>query len=286
MAKQKDMQLLPSGGVLAVALVAAVAAAVLVNLYIGRARADYDLNSKVFIQVKSDTIPQGTIMQSNFFRDVRLPNQALVDGDFTAALTWDQMVNVEKKQARRTFYKGEFLLANDITIGATSLTDILKLKPGQTLVSIPVSADTNFGRLLQPGVFVSVSGGFNVDPNPKMVKIDIKEVIPCVQIKAIDGSLDAVTDSKARSIKTIQVVVRNEIKNNQAMQLQAIIQELRPTKAFSIAIMPQPEQVTDDCVINPAVLTLVRNRAAEAEAKADAATKASASNASSMFPQP
>ena len=46
MAKSKDASWLPSGGVLVAALVCAVVAAILVNIYIGYAKSAYELGAK------------------------------------------------------------------------------------------------------------------------------------------------------------------------------------------------------------------------------------------------
>ena len=48
MASSKEMQWIPSGGVLAVAIGAALVAAILVNVYIGHVRSQYEEGSRQF----------------------------------------------------------------------------------------------------------------------------------------------------------------------------------------------------------------------------------------------
>jgi len=181
------------------------------------------------------------------------------DGNFEGLLPKDQKVHAtgEGKKAPRFLAKGEFLLASDWTGNVKTVDEIIKPKPSQVIFSLPVTPDTNFGKLLQPGTFVTVSGGFGSDTRSKAMS-NAMEVIPCIQVRAIDGSFEAIGD-KPRAIKTVQIVVSRE----QALQLQRIRTELRPTQFFTVEPVGQPEKVTDDPVITKEVLQLIKVRDAQ-----------------------
>jgi hypothetical protein len=194
-------------------------------------------------------------MQESFVDKVRLPAQLLKDGNFTGMMEWEARHTIAQKRSPRRLAKGEFILTNEWLSNSKSVEEAFNLRPGYVVCSLPVSPDVMFGKIFQPGVFVSVKGTFNVSTT-KTPQLEPRDIIQCVQARAIDGSFDAAGD-KPRVVKTIEIIVKKE----QSLQLKAIGLALQPTKSFSIEIVGQPERPMEDCVIEPDVLKLIASKA-------------------------
>ena len=72
MGKTTETQWIPSGGVLAVAIVAALVAAILVNVYVGYARSAYESGSVWYLQIKRE-VPKGDPIQESNLTSVQIP---------------------------------------------------------------------------------------------------------------------------------------------------------------------------------------------------------------------
>jgi hypothetical protein len=205
MGKSKEVQLIPSGGVLIVALIAAILAAILVNVYISGVKSGYTTGSKTLVQVTKD-IPLGTVVNDADLKEVVVPPQLLKDGLFaTAVERKDALTEIVKKPAPRNYWKGEFLFYGDTNpaIGR----GIFQPSKGHQMADIPVATS---GRLIQSGTYVSISGDFNIDPDPKKQSIKFLTVIPCVKIAYIDGDVSGAV-AKGKTVESIQFVVKDEL---------------------------------------------------------------------------
>jgi len=249
----KDLQLIPSGGVLVVAAASAVVAAILVNVYISSVRSAYEAGSKELVQVVKD-IPPGDIMQESLLRKVRVPAQFLKEGDFSTAMEPKELGNVLRKQAPRLLSKGEFLLAGDWIRGMQE--NYLKFVPqGRKLLDIHISSENANNKLLQPGAFVTIYGDFDyAPPGSKQPRVEVKTVITSAQVKMVDGDMNPRYD-RQRSAEFIQIIV----KEAQATDM-LNIKNCLVSHRFLINIAAQPEGDVLDPVINPEVLNYVRTR--------------------------
>jgi hypothetical protein len=216
MAKSKDMQLIPTGGVLVVALVAAVAAAVLVNWYIAAARSDYTANGKICMQVVKD-IPKDTVITSSDIEPVMIPRQLQKEGRFATAITEDRAkAEIIGQKASRNFYKGEFFFFFDAHPAA------LEAPPppvGYVQVDIPVGSDMAASKNLHPGSFVKISASFDTTPvgeksTAQRAITPPVTVFRSVKVVSIDGETGtpASTGGNARrTISFIQIFLKEAV---------------------------------------------------------------------------
>jgi len=80
MAKAKENPWIPSGGVLIVAVVAAIVAAVLLNVYIGLIEAPYEVTVP-FLVLKKD-VPKGEALEEGHLAVVEIPEPLLRNNAF------------------------------------------------------------------------------------------------------------------------------------------------------------------------------------------------------------
>jgi Flp pilus assembly protein CpaB len=257
MAPSKEMQWIPSGGVLAVAIGAALVAAILVNVYIGHVRSQYEDGSKQFYQLKN-RVDKGSPIQKNNLDTVPIPRKLEPKFKMAAQDDADGRLLIDRK-APRNMAAGEFLWFYEFKEeGAGEITHIPK---GYELVPIPISADNPFGQQLQPGGYVNIRGEFEVGSDPKKSEVKVMTVMENVQVKALGGSAEPVAQ-RARTYDTIQIMVRS----SQAKQLLEI-QRFLKTKRFALGVTSQPEGTAVEPEISKEVLNLIEKpRAAAAPA--------------------
>jgi len=247
MAPSKEMQWIPSGGVLAVAIGAALVAAILVNVYIGHVRSQYEDGSKQFFQLK-DRVDKGSPIQERNLTLVRIPR--LLEPAFEKVAQNDSGGRLLiGRKAPRNMAPGEFLLFYEFKEeGAGEITHIPK---GYELVTIPINTDNPFGQQLQPGGYVNIRGEFEVGSDPKKSEVRVMTVMENVQVKALGGSAEPVAQ-RARTYDNIQIMVRS----SQAKQLLEI-QRFLKTKRFALGVTSQPDSAAVEPEISKEVLNLI-----------------------------
>ena len=251
MAKRKENQWIPSGGVLAVAVIAAIVAAVLVNVYLGYVRSGYERGSQAFLQLKRD-VAKGKPIEAADLEAVRIPKPLLDSGAFGKAVkVEDRDSLVIKKKTRRKMYQGEFLFYHDF-LSDTGVTALEPPPQGFEMLTIEIKPEP----LLQPGSYITIRGRFDTDADPKKERIEILDVLFNVQVKAIGGSADVVEENKKAS-GTIQVVLRQSM----AKQLQQV-KEIMASKSFIVSMTGSPTGAgANEPKFDPAVLALIEKKA-------------------------
>jgi hypothetical protein len=223
---KKQNPWIPSGGVLIVAVICAIVAAVLVTLYTGHVRGRYELGSQVFLQLRSN-VPAGKPFQTSDLEYQRIPKPLLDGGAFAKAIKAEDATSiVVGKKARRAMYKGEFLYYFDFvsTDERPALEDV---PAGYEMITIPVEPE----RLLQPGLYVTIRGEYDLNPDPKADDIQPVDVIYNVQVKAIGGSTESM-DTTKRPPDNVQIMLRQ----SQVKQLLQLQGKLVGKKQFSLAV--------------------------------------------------
>lgn len=226
MARRKDNPWLPSGGVLVVAVIAAVLAGILLNVYVGYIKEAYAADSVMFLQMKRD-IAKGKPIESDAIAAFRVPKPMLESfSKVVKAKDADSLVIGMK--ARRDMLQGEFLQYMDFL--SASGTGLNPIRAGYERMTIFIRPEP----LLQPGAFIAIRGYFDTNPDPKKEDIEILDVLNNVQVKAIGGSAETV-ETKRRSADNIQI----EIRTTQVTQLLQISKELAD-KHFLVSLSPSP----------------------------------------------
>jgi len=229
MAKSKDMQWLPSGGVLVVAIGAGLVAAILVNVYSSVVRSEYEEGARPVLQV-AEEVEKDTPLQPRHLKTVMLP-KPFVSAMKEAIEEKDKDSTVLGKKAPRHMYPGEFLSYADFNPPPPRPEDIPR---GFSLITIPLTGDTP-GAQLRPGSYVAVYGDFNLSGDPRRPDIRVMRVIDNVRVKLIQGSAEALTE-KSHAYSNISIQVRKE----QALQLLQI-QKALTSKSFHITLAHRPE---------------------------------------------
>jgi len=232
MARRKDNPWLPSGGVLVVAVIAAVLAGILLNVYVGYIKDGYAAGSVTFLQMKRD-IAKGKPIESGDVAPFRVP-KPMLEYFSKVVKAKDADGLIIGKKARRTMFQGEFLQYMDFLPGSGK--GLEKIRAGYERMTIFIQPEP----LLQPGAFITIRGYFDTNPDPKKEDIEILDVLNNVQVKAIGGSAETV-ESKRRSADNIQI----EIRTTQVTQLLQISKELAD-KHFLVSLSPTPTGVAGE----------------------------------------
>jgi hypothetical protein len=251
MAKASESQWIPSGGVLAVAVVAGLLAAILVNVYLGYVKGQYEEGSRAYYVLKED-VPLGQPLQQRSLVPQFIPKPMVrAFEDAKAIEANEKAVKIVNMKAPRDLKKGTFLWWPDWVIEEGSRE--MKIPKGCEKITIRVDPGGSLGQQLQPGAYVNVRGLFDKSSDPRNPIIDTMDVIKNVQVRGINGSTTAVTGMGG--ISNIQIIVPS----TQARQLLGI-QEMLKTKHFAIGEVADPESTAFEPVIEKEVLALM-NRA-------------------------
>jgi hypothetical protein len=233
MAQSKEMQWIPSGGVLAVAIGAALVAAILVNVYIGRVRSQYEVGSKQFFQLR-DPVAKGNPIQKNNL--VRVPIPRILEPAFKRAAEDDDNGRLLiGRKAPRDMSPGEFLWYNEFKEEGAGKIRIIR--PGYELITIPIAPDNPLGQQLEVGAYVNIFGEFDIGSDPKKPQIEIKKVMENVQVKALGGSAESVTQTR-RTYDNIQIEVQ-PLQAKQLFQIQMNL--LKGSRRFTLTLAGQGE---------------------------------------------
>jgi Flp pilus assembly protein CpaB len=229
MAKPSAMQWIPSGGVLAAAIGCGLLAAILINVYAGSIKAQYEDGAQPFLQVTED-VPAGTQIQERNLRPLKIPKPLLPA--FAQAVTADDRgrMTVVGRKAPKPLKKDTFLWFPDFI--ESDITRITIIPPGKEMITIRIDPNVSLGPQLQPGSYVNVRGLFNIGSDPRNPVFKSYDVLNSVQVRAIGGSTSA--PERNRSYDTIQIV----IPSSQA-RLMPEIQKLVQTGTFTVTLAPE-----------------------------------------------
>jgi hypothetical protein len=250
MAKSTDTQWIPSGSVLAVAIAAALVAAILVNIYIGYVKSDYEAGGKEFYQLRERVSKGDKILPRNVNK-ITIP-EVLVKAFTSAGIVSADAsaTTVINEKAPRDMAAGEFLFWSDFK--KTESLDI-PLRRGYELMTIRVSPDSDMGLMLQVGGYINIRGRFDLSSDPKNPNIEPLYVMKNVQVKSINGSREPRSE-KSRTPDTIQI----EIPGTQVKQMDSV-QILLKSKGFLINAVAQPD-VTSEPTFEPDILAYLRRQ--------------------------
>jgi pilus assembly protein CpaB len=149
-------------GALTLAIILAVAAALLVILYVKGYQSDVNSqNDEVSVLVANQTIPQLTpgnqVVEATMYRESTVPKSSLVDGAVTDP---DQLKGLV---ARNDVYPGEQLTTNQFVKSDTNSVAV-NLKSNQRAIDFPAEPGQGLVGRLQVGDHVDVVASFEVVP--------------------------------------------------------------------------------------------------------------------------
>jgi Flp pilus assembly protein CpaB len=148
-------------GTIALAVLAALAAGILVLIYVNRYRSSVRATSAaVTVLVAKSTIPKGTpgraLASGSLFTVATVRESQLRDGAFS------DPSNLIGRAASRDIYQGQQLTSADFSTTATSLAS--RLTGTQRVVAVPLDSAHGLTNELSAGDRVDVYVGFNVTP--------------------------------------------------------------------------------------------------------------------------
>ena len=248
MAKPSPMQLIPSGGVLAAAIGAGLLAAVLINLYAGNIRTQYELGSQSFYILTED-VAAGNPIQERNLKAIQVPKPLLPA--FVQAVTADDRgrMTVKDKKAPRLLKKDTFLWFPDF-IDSNISGLAVKIPPGYEMITIRIDPNASLGPQLQPGSYVNIRGLFNIGSDLRNPTYKPYDILKGVQVSAIGGS--TVAPEKSRSYDNIQIV----IPSTQA-RLMLEVAKMQQSGYFTVGVVETPEITGPDPKIEKDVLDLI-----------------------------
>lgn len=245
MAKAKENAWLPSGGVLILAVVSAVLAAFLLNVYIGLVEAPYEVTVP-FIVLKQN-VAKGEAIEEGHLDKVEVPEPLLEKGNFDRFVPLRDKTVVLKKKAQWDLHKGNWLTYRDVGRGGEEPV-LRELPSGYQMLTIDIEPEP----ALQPGAFVTVRGRFDMQPDNRTEEIEVLDVLYDVQVKTVGGSAKAV-DDRRRSADNIQIFLQ---KDNVKRLLQ--IKERMASDRFLVTIQRSPEGVRGEPTIAPEAIDLMQ----------------------------
>ena len=247
MAKPSPMQLIPSGGVLAAAIGAGLLAAVLINLYAGNIRNQYEDGSQPFYILTED-VAAGNPIQERNLKAIRIPKPLLPA--FVQAVTADDRgrMTVKDKKAPRLLKKDTFLWFPDfIDIGIAA---VAKIPKGCEMITIRIDPNASLGPQLQPGSYVNIRGLFNIGSDLRNPTYKPYDILKGVQVSAIGGS--TVAPEKSRSYDNIQIVIPSP-----QARLMLEVAKMQQSGYFTVGVVETPEITGPDPKIEKDVLDLI-----------------------------
>jgi len=226
MARRQQNPWLPSGGVLVVAVIAAVLAAILLNVYVAYLKGQYEAGSEMFLQMRRK-VSKGKVIESADIVAFRVPKPMLKSfSEVIPAKDADSLVIGQR--ARRDLLQGEFIQYMDFLPGSGKRLEMPR--PGYERMTVDIRPEP----LLQPGAFVTIRGTFDTNPDGRKEDREVMDVMYNIQVKAVGGSAEP-TDSKGRRANNIQI----ELKQNQVGQLLQI-KEALVDRSFIVSLSPSP----------------------------------------------
>jgi Flp pilus assembly protein CpaB len=239
-------QTFPSAGVLVAAIVAALLAVVLMQLYISSQVASVKGSAFEVLQLTAD-LPAGEPIRGSHIREVEVPSA--FEEAFERALKSNEKHLVLNKEAPRQMYAGEVLYAPTFMIDADTLRDMVNVRKGFELVSIPVDKDTSVRGQLQPGSYVNIRAVFDKDPEPREEDLETLEVLSAVRVATIDGSTLPLPPRSQGKYEQVGI----ELKPDQVTLLLQVMNVMHE-KEFMLTMPNQPDV---DLRVEPKVNPLV-----------------------------
>jgi len=247
MAKARENPWIPSGGVLIVAVLAAILAAVLLNVYIGLIEAPYE-KTVTFLALKTD-VAKGEALERGHLKPVEVP-QALDQGDaFERFARAGDIETVTGRDARaqEDLHKGNWLTFADV--GKESGVPVLEdLPEGYEMMTIEIEPEPS----VVTGVFVNIRGRFDMNPEERKEQIEVLDVLYDVQVKAVEGLAKAREDRR-RAADNIQICLPED-----HVKRLYQIKERMASDRFLVAVRRTPEDVNPEPTFAPEALDLIR----------------------------
>jgi len=235
MAKLKRAELIPSIGVLAAAIGCGVVAAILVNLYIGRIKANYAGTAFRVLQLRRD-VPAGKAIKRQDVKAVGV--SPYFEKAFEKAFKPKDIDLLLGKQAPRNLTAGQVLYYGEFqeeSVGELAVNPQM----GYDLLTIPIETDNSPGRQLQPGYYVRIYAVFWKDPDQGKKGGQVtEEVIRNVQVRAVDGSTRPIPADKRTRYDNITILVTRA----QAKTLLEL-QNRMARKSFIVTVTHRPREM-------------------------------------------
>jgi Flp pilus assembly protein CpaB len=235
MAKAGESQWIPSGGVLVVAAVAGLLAAILVNVYLGYVKGQYEEGSRAYYVLKED-VPLGQPIQQRSLVPQSIPKPMVrAFEDARAIEANEKALKILGMKAPRDMRKGTFLWWPDFVVEEGSRE--MKIPKGSELVTIQVDPNISLGQALQPGGYVNIRGLFDTGVDSRNPNMESLDVMKNVQVRMLNGSPTPVAGRT--DITNIQIIVPSE----QATNLLKI-QDILKARRFAIGKVDPPDATT------------------------------------------
>jgi len=248
MARSKQNPWVPSGGVLIVAVIAAVVAAILLNVYISLIEAPY--KEKVLFLVMRNDVPKGKKIEKADLETVAIPRPLTEGKLFETVAKAGSSESVIGQPARYNLLKGNLLSYRDVLPGTETVL-YRELPEGYEMMTIEIEPEAS----LQPGMFVNLRGQFDLNPDKKIEDIRPLDILYDVQVKAIGGYAEAPDDRK-RAMDNIQVYLPSE-----HIKRLLELKQMMFSKRFLVAVRSTPKGRSEP-TLAPEALELLQTRAA------------------------
>ncbi len=252
MARAKENPWIPSGGVLVVAVVAAVLAAILLNLYIGTVKSPYE-NTVTYVVVK-ESIAKGDTIERDHLGALEIAKAAVKRDQYNVMERFVPLAGVEaalNEKARWDLKKGTLLAYRDFAeeTGTPVMRDIPE---GYEMLTIEIEPEST----LQPGRFVTISGYFDLDPDPKRENILPVDILEDVRVYGPDD----LAEKGHRAADRIQIALPKDLRQ----KLQTLKQKMEEagSKRFMVAVREKAQGIRSEPVLTPDARDLLRGEAA------------------------
>jgi Flp pilus assembly protein CpaB len=249
MAKSSASQWIPSGGVLAVAIGAGLLAAILVNVYLGVVKSQYEYGSKTFFVLK-ENVDMGNPIQQRSLEAQQIPKPLLPAFEAAKAIAADEKgMTIIGRKAPRDLKKGTFLWWPDFI--ATEAGTEANIPKGYERITVRVDPTSSLGQQLQPGSYVNIRGLFDINNDLRNPNVQSLDVIKNVQVRGINGTPGGT--ALRGEITNIQILVPTAVAK-QLLQIQGMLK----SRDFAIGEVPTPEATsTSEPKIEKEVLALM-----------------------------
>jgi Flp pilus assembly protein CpaB len=255
MAKASESQWIPSGGVLAVAVVAGLLAAILVNVYLGYVKGQYEEGGQAYYVLKED-VPLGQPIQQRNLVPEFIP-KPLVQRfkDAKAIEANEKALKILGMKAPRDLKKGTFLWWPDF-VAEEGGPQVAKIPKGSEMITIRVDPNNSLGQALRPGGYVNVRGLFDTGLDPRNPRFESLDVMKNVQVRMLNGSPTPVAGRT--DITNIQIIVPSE-QARKLLQIQGILK----ASHFAIGEVSAPDatSMAEPAIEKEVLALLARPRA-------------------------
>ena len=227
-----------------VAVVAAVLAAILLNVYIGLIEAPYK-ETEPFLALKKH-VAEGEVLEEEHLKVVEVPRPLLENDAFKRFVRLEHKDNVLRQRLRWNVPEGNWLAYRDV--GKGSEVPVLDdLPEGYEMMTIDIEPEPS----VVTGVFVNIRARFDMNPEDRKEQIEVLDVLYDVQVKAVEGLQEP--DDRRRSADNIQICLPKDY----AKQLLQI-KERMVSERFLVTVRRSPEGVRSEPTLAPEAIDLMR----------------------------